>query len=324
MRDTCWTDLPPAPLPEPGATVDGFRVLRELHASHRSHVNLAESIEGALIILKVPSIEMRGDVSYLKRLMREEWIARRVRSPHVLAAAAPPARRTVLYAVFDYVEGQSLAQWMIDNPRPDLETVRDIVDQIAKGLQALHRMEMLHQDLQPENVIIDKSGTVKIVDLGSVWMAGMADTAEGAILGTLQYTAPEYFVGDGGSPRSDLFSLGVIAYQMLTGCLPYGTDAAKVRTRAAQHRLRYRSALRDDRAVPAWVDLTLRRAVHPDPEKRYDELSEFTFDMRHPNPSYLHAKTRPLLEAHPLLFWQAASAVLAIALLAVLAHVWSR
>ena len=319
MQDACWTGLPPALLPDRGVILDGFRVLRELHASHRSHVYLGETMEGTLVALKVPSIEMRGDASYLKRLMMEEWVARRVRSPHLVTAVAPPARRSALYVALDYVEGQSLSQWMIDNPKPDLETVRGLVDQIARGLRALHRMEMLHQDLRPENVIIDKTETVRIVDLGSVWIAGMADGAEKTILGTLQYAAPEYFIGDGGSPCSDLFSLGVIAYQMLTGRLPYGTDAAKVRTRAEQLGLVYRSALQHDRAMPAWIDQTLRRAVHPDPTKRYQELSEFTFDMRHPNPSYLTAKNRPLLEVNPLLIWQVTCAVLAIALLVVLA-----
>jgi len=317
VLEALGSDLPPPPLPEPGTNLDGFHIVRELHASHRSHVYLAETATGTLAAIKIPSIERRGDPSYLKRLMMEEWVARRVHSPHVVRAATPPARRSALYVALDYVEGQSLAQWMIDNPKPDLERVRGIVDQIANGLQALHRMEMLHQDLRPENIIIDRTGTVKIVDLGSVRIAGIDDPDEGAILGTVQYTAPEYFVGDGGRPGSDLFSLGVIAYQMLTGRLPYGAEAAKVRTRAQQRRLNYRSALQEDRAIPAWVDLALRRAVHPDPEKRYQELSEFTFDLRHPNPAYRTAGKPPLLERNPLLFWQAACAILALALLVV-------
>ena len=87
-------------------------------------------------------------------------------------------------------------------------------------------MEMLHQDLRPDNIMIDKTGTAKIIDFGSTRIAGIADddasAAHDDILGTAQYTAPEYFLGEGGSPRSDIFSLGVIAYQMLTGRLPYG------------------------------------------------------------------------------------------------------
>ena len=124
-------------------------------------------------------------------------------------------------------------------------------------------------------------------------------------------------MGEGGTARSDLFSLGVIAYQMLTGRLPYGAKAAKVRTRAEQRHLRYRSASREDREIPVWVDQALRRAVHPDPAKRYQELSEFIHDLSHPNPVYLNAAKPPLLERNPLLFWQATCALLALALIAV-------
>ena len=131
---------------------------------------------------------------------------------------------------------------MIDNPKPDLETVRGIVEQIAKGLRAFHRKEMLHQDLRPDNVMIDKTGTAKIIDFGATKIAGVAEAApdiDDDILGTVQYTAPEYFRGESGSPRSDLFSLGVITYQMLTGQLPYGAQIAKARTKSQLGKLRY-------------------------------------------------------------------------------------
>jgi serine/threonine protein kinase len=216
----------------------------------------------------------------------------------------------------EYVEGQTLAQWMTDNPRPDLETVRGIVEQIARGLQAFHRMEMLHQDLRPENIMIDKTGTVKIIDFGSVSVAGVDERASpverSSILGTLQYTAPEYFVGDAGSERSDLFSLGVIAYQMLSGRLPYDAEAARVRTRAAQRALEYSTLLDEQRDIPPWVDAALGKAVHPEPLERYEALSEFVYDLRHPNTSLL--RTMPLLERNPLLFWKMACAVLGVAL----------
>ena len=125
---------------------------------------------------------------------------------------------------------------MIDNPKPDLETVRRIVEQIARGLLAFHRMEMLHQDLRPANIMIDSTGTVKIIDFGSTRVAGLLEMSpngvEEQIMGTAQYTAPEYFLGEIGTPRSDLFSLGVITYQMLSGKLPYGAEVAKSKTKA--------------------------------------------------------------------------------------------
>ena len=134
-------------------------------------------------------------------------------------------------------------------------------------------MEMLHQDLRPENVMIDKTGTVKIIDFGAVRVAGVAETERPAdrdrIKGTAQYTAPEYFLGEGGTPSSDLFSLGVIAYEMLTGRLPYGARMATARTRAQQRSAPYAPAIDNEREIPAWIDGTLRKAVHPDPNKRY-------------------------------------------------------
>ena len=133
-----------------------------------------------------------------------------------------------------------------------------------------------------------------------------------SILGTLQYTAPEYFVGDLGTERSDLYSLGVIAYQMLSGRLPYGAEAARVRTRAAQRRLQYATLLDEQRDIPAWIDAALRKAVHPDPLERYESLSEFVYDLRHPNAALL--RPTPLVERNPVLFWKGVSLALGLGL----------
>ena len=89
------------------------------------------------------------------------------RQPACAEALPQTRKRSFLYVVTEYIDGQTLTQWMIDNPQPDLETVRGIVEQIARGLRAFHRMEMLHQDLRPDNIMIDKTGTVKIIDFGS-------------------------------------------------------------------------------------------------------------------------------------------------------------
>ena len=207
---------------------------------------------------------------------------------------------------------------MIDNPKPGLETVRGIVEQIARGLQAFHRMEMPHQDLRPENIMIDKTGTLKIIDFGSTNVTGVMEatpSAEGEhILGTVQYTAPEYFLGESGSSRSDIFSLGVITYQMLTGRLPYGAQMARARTRSQQRKSGYRSVLDNNREIPAWIDGVLKKSVHPDPYKRYEELSEYVFDLRHPNEDFLNGSHVPLIERSPLLFWKGLSLVLVCAI----------
>jgi serine/threonine protein phosphatase PrpC len=309
--------LAPAPLLEARAEIDGYRIVREIHASARSHIYLAQDLHGeTLVALKTPSTDLQGDVEHLERFLMEEWIARRLNSPHVLKPCPRTRERGYLYVAMEYVEGKTLAQWMTDHPRPELEKVRGIIDQIARGLQAFHRMEMLHQDLRPQNIMIDATGTVKIIDFGSARVAGVSERAapleRSSILGTHQYTAPEYFVGDPGTERSDFYSLGVIAYQMLSGRLPYGAEAARVRTRAAQRRLRYATILDEQGDIPAWIDAALRKAVHPDPLQRYESLSEFLCDLRHPNAALL--RPTPLVERNPALFWKAVSAALGLAL----------
>lgn len=315
--------LPFPPVLRPRMTFDGYEILRELHNSSRSHIYLAlDADTRKQVALKVPSMDLRDNAQYLERFLMEEWVARRVDNAHILKPCDQTRRRNALYTVTEYIEGQTLTQWMADNPNPDLETVRNIVEQIAKGLQALHRQEMLHQDLRPDNIMIDRSGTVRLIDFGSVRVAGIAELSPAArhqeILGTAQYTAPEYFLGETPTNRSDLFSLGVIAYQMLSRRTPYGTQVAKATTRASQRKLTYRSVLDDKRTIPAWIDGALRKAVHPNPYKRYDELSEFVYDLRHPNPMFENKVGAPLLERNPLLFWKGLSLMLLAVVLVLL------
>ncbi|MES2511007.1 MAG: bifunctional protein-serine/threonine kinase/phosphatase [Pseudomonadota bacterium] len=318
------TELPLPPILEARTVFDGYTILREVHGSSRSHIYLATDTEsGQLVTLKTPSIDLQGDPAYIERFLTEEWIARRIKNAHVLKPCPPTRKRNFIYIVTEFIDGQTLSQWMVDNPRPSVEAVRGIVEQIASGLNAFHRLEMLHQDLRPENVMIDSTGTVKIIDFGSTRVAGLDEAAPGGaaadILGTVQYSAPEYFLGEGGTTRSDLFSLGVITYQMLTGRLPYGAEVAKSRSRAAQNKLRYDSVLHEDRDIPAWMDGVLRKAVHPHPAKRYEELSEFLYDLRHPNAAFLSKTRQPLLERNPVAFWKGISLVLAVAVVALLA-----
>jgi serine/threonine protein phosphatase PrpC len=317
------TNLPFAPQLEARMQLDGYTIVRQVHASSRSHVYLALDGEThTQVILKTPSIDLRADAAYLERFLMEEWIAKRVDSPYVLKPCLQTRKRNFLYTVTEFIEGQTLAQWMIDHPKSDLETVRGIIEQIAKGLRAFHRLEMLHQDVRPNNIMIDSTGTVKIIDFGSTKVAGMMEITSPLerhnLLGTAQYTAPEYFVGDEGSTRSDIFSLGVIAYQMLTNKLPYGAEVAKAKTKADQKKLDYHSARDSQREIPVWVDEALRKAVHPDPAKRYEELSEFLFDLRQPNQAFLNKTRPPLLERNPVVFWKCVSFILAVTVAIVL------
>lgn len=319
------SELPFPPMLSARMEFDGYQVLRELHSSHRSHLYLAKDNEtGALVAIKIPSHDLRDDAAYLENFLMEEWIARRIDNAHVAKAIEPTRQRNYLYTVTEYIEGQTLAQWMRDHPKPDLESVRVIVEQIAKGLRAFHRLEMLHQDLRPENILLDSTGTVKIIDFGSASVAGVqeivTDVEQLAVRGSIQYAAPEYFLGELGTPRSDQFSLGVITYQLLTGRLPYGAEVAKCRTRAAQNNLVYESAFSRDRAIPKWLDAVLRKAVHPFPERRYEDISEFVHELRYPSNEFLKKSRQPLIERNPIVFWQTLTVLLLVIILILLGH----
>lgn len=308
--------LPFAPELDARTTFDGYRIVRKLHASHRSHVYLGvDEDTGARVALKTPSTELAEDGERLERFLLEEWVARRMNTPHVARALRPTRRRNYVYTVMEHVDGQTLSQWIIDHPGPDLDAVRGIVEQIAAGLRAFHRLEMVHQDLRPDNVMIDATGTVKLIDFGSTRVAGLVELAASeprdGPLGTAQYSAPECLLGEHATARSDIFSLGVVAYEMLTGRLPYGTRVATARSKLDHLRLRYTSVLNYNPELPAWIDEPLRKALHPDPNKRYEALSELVFDLRRPRHAYAMRPRAPLIERNPVLFWQGTAALLA-------------
>ncbi len=316
------SDLPCPPMLEPRAEFEGYQIIRVIKSSARSHIYLAVDQEsGQRVVIKTPSVDMQANPAALERFLLEEWIARRLNSAHVLKPCAQTRQRRSIYVVTEYVEGQTLTQWMTDNPKPDLPTVRGLLEQIAKGLQAFHRLEMIHQDLKPDNVMIDSTGTVKIIDFGATRVAGLEEIDTGVeqinLLGAALYAAPEYFLGEQGSPRADIYSLGIIAYQMLSGGFPYGTQVPKSRTKAAQKKLAYQSVLNEDREIPAWIDDAIRKAVEPNPFERYEELSEFIYDLHHPNKEFLNKTKPPLIERNPVVFWKSVSFVLAVLLVVV-------
>ncbi|MGO1692140.1 MAG: protein kinase domain-containing protein [Marinobacter sp.] len=312
--------LPFTPELVPGQLLDDYRILRQIHASSRSHVYLAvDQASNRQIALKVPAMEMQQDPRALDLFATEQWVAQRINSPHVVRSFAPERQRSCLYLATEYVQGISLKQWLLDNPKPSLETVRQLVEQIARGLRAFHRLEMVHQDLKPENILIDSQGTVVLIDFGATRIAGLQELREhdeptwprGAAL----FSAPETFLGEPASWQADQFSLGVIAYQLLTGQLPYGTRVPGIRNQCQLRRLSYHPARLYREDLPGWADEALARALHPEPHKRYPALSEFLFDLRQPSHHWHKQHKKPLIERHPVRFWQGLSALLLLALM---------
>ena len=307
------TNLPFPPSLSAGMKIDGYRIIRELFSNKRTEVFLVEDEESSeQMVMKVPSVNYEDDPEYINQFLHEEWAGRRINNPHVLKVVEQKRPRHFLYYLTEYLEGQQLRQWLNDNAAPSLVQVRDIVGQITKGLRAFHRLEMIHQDLKPENILIDDNGTVKIIDLGSTKIAGIEEIAtpleSDNLLGTINYTAPEYHRGEMASNRSDIFSLGVIAYEMLTGSLPYSKPLS---ARNLNH-VRYISARQHKKELPAWIDMALEKAVRLDPSRRYATLSEFAHDLEHPNPEFLRQERAPLLERNPVAFWRGLAVLLLV------------
>ncbi len=322
---TALTRLPFPPELSPGQTFDGFQIVRELHTSKRTQVYLAKDIaSGTAVVLKTPSVNFEDDATYIEMFTREDWVGRLVANPHVLKVISPDRQQRYLYHVAEYFDGQTLRQWMLDNPMADLQAVRNIVAQIAKGLRAFHRKDIIHQDLKPENIMIDGLGLVKIIDFGSSRAASQAESGSPIetprLVGTVDYTAPEYHLGEPGSNRSDIYALGVIAYEMLTARLPYGKGFSSARDVQRLHYTDARS-FRDD--IPVWVDAALAKAVKKRPSERTDVLSALVEDLSRPNPALGYDRPRPIIERNPLVFWQVLSALLALAVI-VLAFVLAR
>jgi serine/threonine protein kinase len=164
--------------------------------------------------------------------------------------------------------------------------------------------------------MINTEGVVKIIDFGSVKIAGISDmmrlgqAEDENILGTLNYTAPEYHLGQRGTIQSDLYSIGVISYEMINRSLPYG-DIPEHPNKMNLAKLRYRPSFHHNTMVPIWIDGTLKKSTALNPQLRYEALSEFIHDFSTPNQQFLSAATNiPIVESNPLLFWKSLAACL--------------
>lgn len=308
------TRLPFPPAMNTGVTIDGYEILEETHASTTSQLYKVRDAESSqLFMMKTPSLNFSDDPAYIERFYLEEWAGKRVDNDAVLKVFEQTRPRNFLYFITEYIEGITLEQWIKQNPLPDIHEVVELTNKIIQGLRAFHRMEMLHRDLKPENIMLTNTGGIKIIDFGSVKIAGIEETSTPVqrleLLGTKNYTAPEYLLGMQGSNRSDIFSLGVLVYQMLTGELPYGEQLTRNINWRTINKIQYISAIIYNPMIPLWLDAALEKAVHTDQRLRYDTFSEFFFDLTHPNHT-LMKHSAPLLEKSPVAFWKASAALL--------------
>jgi serine/threonine protein kinase len=178
---------------------------------------------------------------------------------------------------------------------------------------ALHRADIIHRDIKPDNVILEPEGSLKLIDLGVVRVPGQEDSPPENIPGTPGYMAPEMFAGEPGNEATDLFALGVTIFRAVTGEFPYGNPAANGPPR--RDRPKALSALRPD--LPAWLQATIGRAIAFDPADRFGDVTEFAVEMEAGPAGVPLTIGRPLTlyERAPVRFWQGVAALLALALL---------
>ena len=290
-----FDELTQRPIPpdlENGMKINGFEIESLIHASNRTQIYRARDINtNQLVALKTPSINFEDDAQYLKHFVYEEWVGLRIHCPNVVQIHNGGEQSKFLAYAMEYVEGQTLRQWMNNNPQPSIDAVVKIVKQIVQGLRGFHRQEMLHCDLKPENIMIDQFGQIKLIDFGSARIAGIAELATPISVvgnqGTQGYTAPEVILEHRVSRLSDQFSLGVIVYEMFSSKLPYQEKLDKSLTIKKLLKLSYGSVLQHNPHVPIWIDGAIHKACNLEESNRYEVLSEFLFDLEQPNSQFL-------------------------------------
>lgn len=310
------SQLPIPPVMRVGNRIDNYEVLEIIFSGTRSHMYLVKDLSSGLrYTLKAPSTNFSDDPLYLDGFVREEWVGQQIDHPNVMKTFKPAQEKNFLYYLGEYIEGTNLREWMNDHPQPSLDQVRPIIRQAIQGLRAFQRQDMVHQDLKPENIMLNRDGQVKILDFGTVQIAGISEIAspldKSIPQGSVNYIAPEYLMGEPGSFRSDLFSLAVISYEMLTGKLPFKEHSVKQVKIDSYSALSYLPAIHQRRDLPFWMEGCLKKALQPNPLHRYQALSEFIQDFTSPN-LQLAARVRkqPLLDKNPLLAWQGLCALL--------------
>lgn len=312
------TQLPIPPVLQVGNKIDGYEVQEVIFSGTRSHMYRVCDMEtGEQFTLKAPSLNFAEDAMYLSGFVREEWVGQSVQHVNVMQTHVPKRPKQFLYYLGEYIEGINLREWMYDNPKPGMDAVRRIVKQVVAGLRAFQRADMVHQDIKPENIMIDSNGCVKILDFGTVLIAGademISPLDKSVPQGSVNYVAPEYLMGEVGTFKSDLFSLAVVVYEMLTGSLPFAEKPVKQVTLKSYSDLRYIPANHPRRDLPLWLEACLRKALQPNPRYRYEALSEFLQDLTVPN-TKLEASVakQPLIEKNPVVLWQVLAVILLV------------
>ena len=304
--------LPAAQPPAPGESIDGFRVERTLSEGRYAVLVVAtDSEDGSRVVLKFPRREALSERAMRLAFAREMLIAQRVTSPFVLAAhPVRPDRQSGLYGVQPYLEGETMTG-RLARGTTSLQTCLDQSISLTRAVAALHKLEVIHRDIKPDNVMLTRDGGLKLIDLGVARLPRVEDFHGDEIPGTPGFMAPEQFEGNAGDALTDQFALGVTLYHWFTGKWPFGEQEAFQRPRFG----RPAPPSRHRPEIPSWLDDAIVTAIQPDREARFGDVVELLRGLEGGSKLKPYApRAIPLIERNPERFWQVVSALLAGAL----------
>lgn len=272
-----------------GQVVEGFRLLRRLHRGGMGSLweverEAAGPAAEPRLAMKIPSLAEGEDVSAIVGFEVEQLILPRLSGPHVPRFIAAGDFSRLPFLVMELVEGRSLVADVEAGPQP-VATVVETGARVAAALQDLHRQKVLHLDLKPANVMIRDDGTAVLLDFGLSRHDEIPDllAEESDVpMGTGAYIAPEQIAGERNDPRSDIFALGVMLYQFLTGQLPFGSP----NSRGGMTRRLWRDPPPPRELSPEcpdWLQEIILRCLEVDPDKRFATPAQVAFALQHPD-----------------------------------------
>ncbi|WP_346797888.1 protein kinase [Halomonas sp. Bachu 37] len=283
-----YGDLPIPPELSPGERIDGLEIQEVLSRTAQSRVYRVRDVHSEReMVLKAPSPELSLRNAYLEHFLLQQWVVERVKSPFVVKVMEPSRSRRYLYYLMEHVEGETLNQWAQRHPQASLQQRLDIANQLGKAVQALHHRDLLHQQIHPDNILIDSHGKVVLADFSACHMRELEGHRHSAELlrqiGFNEHSAPEYALGDGVGRRSDQYAFASTVYWLLTGELPYVLTPNRLLSHTDLEQLSYRSSRSFNPEISLELDEALRRALDPQRALRFRRLSEL-----------LHALSLPL------------------------------
>jgi len=267
-----------------GIVVDGFRIESRLHEGGMAVLYAVSHAPGAgSLVMKVPKLDFGSHPACYVGFEVEQMILSMLTGPHVPRLVAKGDLEHNPYLVMERIAGPSLAEFARRAPLPPDETAR-LMSATAAALHALHRQNVIHLDLKPANVLFRPTGEAVLIDFGLARHAELPDLVEEefhAPVGTGAYISPEQLAGNRLDPRSDIFALGVIAYQLATAAKPFGdpTSLAGMRRRLYWDPVPPRAI---NRAVPEWLQEVLLRCLEVRATDRYATAAQIAHDLAHP------------------------------------------